>query len=107
RPLVSLIVQDDNPGGFADIRHAYTLFAESKKKSDPTKRGRFNLGEKAVLACLVEGCIVTTSGTVDFCSDGKRRENPRERTEVGSRFEGLIRMTREELEQALREIRWV
>src|SRR4051794_12093065 len=44
-----LSVMDDSPDGFHDLSHAYTLFAESKKKADPEKRGRFNLGEKLVI----------------------------------------------------------
>ena len=47
---VRVTVVDDKPEGFADLTHAYTLFAESAKKTDPTKRGRFNLGEKLVIA---------------------------------------------------------
>src|SRR4030042_4715223 len=45
-----IIVIDDNPNGFKDIRHAYTLFADTYKRGDPTKRGRFNLGEKQVIS---------------------------------------------------------
>lgn len=48
RPLARLVVSDDNPGGFSDLAHAYTLFAESGKKSNTGKRGRFNMGEKVV-----------------------------------------------------------
>lgn len=29
-------VRDDNPEGFKDLRHAYTLYAPSGKKGDPT-----------------------------------------------------------------------
>src|SRR2546430_1753241 len=52
RGIAELSIVDDDPNGFADLTHAYTLFAESNRKSDPTKRGRFNLGEKLVLACF-------------------------------------------------------
>src|SRR5947199_7383214 len=45
-----LTVEDDSPDGFKDLAHAYTLFAPSYKKSDPSKRGRFNFGEKWVIA---------------------------------------------------------
>ena len=45
-----LMVEDDSPNGFADLSHAFTLFADSAKKQDVNKRGRFNLGEKLVLA---------------------------------------------------------
>ena len=107
RPLARLVVEDDSPGGFADLRHAYTLFAETGKRADPEKRGRFTLGEKLALACTVESRVVTTTGTVEFSRNGKRHEHTREKTETGSRFEGLVRMTREEYEQALVEIPWV
>src|SRR5690348_10305169 len=45
-----LIVEDNSPEGFKDLAHAFTLFAESDKKGNAEKRGRFNLGEKLVLA---------------------------------------------------------
>src|SRR5580765_1522266 len=44
RTLTRISVEDDDPEGFKDLRHAFTLFAESLKKGDPEKRGRFNLG---------------------------------------------------------------
>ncbi len=44
RPMAALIVEDDDPEGFQDLTHAFTLFAESHKKGDPEKRGRFNVG---------------------------------------------------------------
>jgi hypothetical protein len=42
------------PGRVRDLSHAFTLFAESVKKGDAEKRGRFNLGEKLVLALCDE-----------------------------------------------------
>ncbi len=45
-----ITVIDDDPDGFADLRDAYTLFAESRKTANAAQRGRFNLGEKLVLA---------------------------------------------------------
>ena len=44
--LYTLTVVDDSPDGFVDLKEAWTLFAPSRKIDDPTKRGRFNLGEK-------------------------------------------------------------
>jgi hypothetical protein len=55
--MARLTVEDDNPNGFADLSHAFTLFAESEKKADTGKRGRFNLGEKLVLALCDEAEI--------------------------------------------------
>jgi hypothetical protein len=95
RPLVELVVTDDDPEGFADIRHAFTLFAESTKKGDVEKRGRFNLGEKLVLAVCEEARIITTTGGVGFGPEG--RSSLRTTRERGSEFRGVLRMTRQEM----------
>jgi len=95
----TLSVQDDDPNGFADLSHAFTLFAASAKKSNPTKRGRFNLGEKLVLALCEEAEIRTVSGTVRFDKKGRRRL--RKGTDRGSQFIGKLRMTNAELDEAL------
>lgn len=93
-----LTVQDDNPEGFSDLTHAFTLFAESAKKGDATKRGRFNLGEKLVLALCVEAKIESTTGGVVFDSQ-KGRHVLRAKTERGSIFTGKLRMTDEEIKR--------
>ena len=95
-----LIVEDDNPDGFSDIRHAYTLFAESGKKNDSGKRGRFNLGEKLVLALCTEAEICTVGTTVRFKENGDREivENDRE---SGSIFMATVKMTKGEREECI------
>jgi hypothetical protein len=98
-PLCKIIVEDDNPEGFKDLTHAWTLFAESEKKSDPEKRGRFNLGEKLVLAICESAEIVSTKGNVRFDKDG--RHVGRQRLEKGSIFLGHVKMTRSELKDIL------
>src|SRR5690606_18608660 len=107
RPAARLVVSDDNPLGFADLRHAFTLFAESAKKANPEQRGRFNRGEKLVLALCREAEIRTTTGTIQFSPDGRRRENGRRRTARGSVFEATIDMTQVEFDQCLLEARWL
>lgn len=99
RPRVWMRVTDDDPDGFKDLRHAYTAFAESEKKSDPTKRGRFNLGEKLVLAVCESAEIISTKGSVTFDEQG--RHTGRRKREAGTLFEGLVKMTREDLETVL------
>ena len=95
RPLADLTVEDDSPEGFRDLTHAYTLFAESYKRSNPEARGQFNLGEKMVLAVCESASISTTKGTVVFEPTG-RTEKPRQKRDRGSVFQGRIKMTREE-----------
>jgi len=105
KPRVWITVADDAPEGFADLRHAWTVFAESSRKGNAEKRGRFNLGEKLVLALCEEASIETTTGGVLF--DGRGRTLTRSKRERGSEFSGLARMTREELEEIRSELRKV
>lgn len=42
----TLRVTDDSPDGWHDLSHSYTMFAESCKRSNPEKRGRFKDGEE-------------------------------------------------------------
>jgi hypothetical protein len=102
-PFVRLVVDDDDPDGFHDLAHAYTLFAESIKKDNPELRGRFNLGEKLVIALCRDAEIETTKGTVRFTNDG--RVMSRARRTRGSRFTGALRMTSAELDEATRVVR--
>lgn len=103
RSLSELWVEDDNPEGFKDLTHAYTMFAESDKKDDPTKRGRFNLGEKLVLACCERAEIITTKGCIVF--EGDQRTQVRTKREKGSIFRGFVKMTRTEHESVVNAVR--
>lgn len=94
-----LIVEDNSPNGFSDLAHAYTLFKESDKKTDPTKRGRFDVGEKLVLALCDCARICTTRGTLLFDQAG-RRELP-EKRDQGSLIRCVVQMTKVEMEETL------
>lgn len=101
---VRLVVTDDSPKGFSDLRHAFTLFAPSAKKGDPSLRGRFNFGEKLVLAICDRATVTSTTGQVAFESDGTRKRT-RARTKSGTIFEATVRMTRGEMDEALIQAR--
>jgi len=92
-----LIVKDDDPEGFKNLSDAFTLFANSYKKNDPTKRGRFNLGEKLVLAFCDDAEIITTSGSVVFAKNGQRKAG-RKKTEAGSIFSATVAINKTEYE---------
>lgn len=100
---VKLVVIDDDPNGFEDLAHAFTLFAESNKKDDPTKRGRFNIGEKLVLACCEEAQVLTTSGGVRFTKNGLRK-TLRKKTEKGSEFSAVIKMTKSQYDEVCESV---
>ena len=101
KPQAIVRVEDDAPEGFHDLTHAWTLFAESKKKGDPTQRGRFNLGEKLILSLCVEASITTTTGRVRFDKSGKRIVSGLVTTGSGSVFEATVRLTRAQVEEAV------
>jgi hypothetical protein len=97
--VADLTVEDDAPEGFRDLTHAYTLFAPSAKRATPGQRGQFNLGEKLVLAVCEQAGITTTKGTVLFDPEQGRTENPDQKRERGSVFQGCLRMTEGEYGQ--------
>ena len=100
RAAVTFHVFDDDPDGFKDLSHAYTLFAPSEKKGQADKRGRYNLGEKLVLAACSSASISTTTGTIHFQQEGKKlfRTHSKKKRAFGSVFEAVIPMTRALLE---------
>jgi hypothetical protein len=100
RGRVILTVVDDAPDGFKDLSHAYTLFAPSSKKSDETKRGRFNMGEKLVIALADTFEVRTTTGGVRIDVRNNTRTTLRVKRDRGSSVSAVLRMTREEMEEA-------
>lgn len=101
-PYATLTVEDDDPRGFEDLSHAFTLFADSAKKRNPEQRGRFNIGEKLVLALCREAEIISTTGGVRFDAHGRHRL--RRRLPRGSRFSGCLQINHAELEDCLSTI---
>lgn len=101
--LARIIVEDNDPNGFRDVSHAYTMFADSLRRNDPATRGRFNLGEKLVLAIAEEATILTT--TAGFRFEGQQRHTVRSRTLYGSRVDITIKATRAQVAQILEAAR--
>jgi len=102
-----IVITDDDPDGFADLTHSFTLFAESGKKVDPTLRGRFNMGEKQVIAyCIETGGeveIITTSGGYHF-SKAKGRTKLRRTTNKGSQITCTFRASKPTLTTMIESI---
>lgn len=93
-------IVDDSPDGFRDLRDAYTLFKHTSKRSDSSKRGRFNFGEKQVLCLADEASIITTKGSV-FFSPELGRYTGRKKTQYGSVIDFKIKMTKSEFEECI------
>jgi hypothetical protein len=97
-----LRVTDNSPTGWADLSHSHTMFAESVKKGKSEKRGRFNAGEKDVLALAIEAKLTTVKGQVLFNEDGTRTDGTETR-QVGSEFIAKFEITPEEYEHICRQ----
>lgn len=105
KPFCEITVKDDHPDGFLDLKNAFTLFADNEKRSNPVQRGRFNLGEKLVLSLCESAVIRSTTGTIHFEKNGRRKS--KEKTTKGTEFSGIVRITRDEIEAAIKTTRSV
>lgn len=101
RGLAELRVVDDSPDGFADLTDAWTFFKPSKKASDADKRGRYNTGEKNVLAWCKSATITSTRGKVSFVEDGTRKFSARTKRDAGTEFAALVMYTKAEVAETL------
>jgi hypothetical protein len=90
------------PPGFRNLSDAFTLFAESHKKTNAEQRGAFNAGEKFVLAFCDQASVISTTGGIVFDERGRRRT--RLRTEKGSEFSGVLRLSVEEWEHICKAV---
>lgn len=101
--FVRLEVKDDDPNGFADLSHAFTLYAESTKKGNAELRGRFNCGDKVVLARCTSAELTSTKGTLRF--DEKGRHRLRRKSLTGSSFVAVMKMSADEYAACLAGVR--
>jgi hypothetical protein len=99
----SLRVTDDSPTGWINLQHAYTMYAESSKANDPTKRGRFNEGEKAVICLAIECSVTTMNGQV--CFDQHHRWAGDKKRKRGSEFYMKFELTSKEYADICRKSR--
>jgi len=104
RGAAVIVVRDNSPEGFKSLTDAFTLFAATLKRENVKQRGRFNLGEKQVLALCKQAVIETTKGTVIFNSDGTR-EIRRKASSSGSSVSLNVAVSREEYEKMLDEVK--
>lgn len=95
--MVVIEIEDDNPAGFQDLSDAFTLFKTTTKRSNPSQRGRFNIGEKQVLSMCERAEIATTKGTVIF--DKKGRRIKRVKRESGSKISVWLKMAKRDFEE--------
>lgn len=88
----------DNGPGFSDLSHAWTLYAPTKKQSNPSVRGRFNFGEKSIICLASSALIETTSGSVHF-AQGRRSVLKLAKRDCGTKVVLHLPWNREQVEE--------
>lgn len=104
QPYAVLEVEDWGEG-FADPKDAFTMFGRSRRAGDAFKRGRFDLGEKLVLAVCRTAEIRTVGWALRFEGDEKPRRIAHTPRSEGTLFRGEVRMTRDEYEACCDQVR--
>lgn len=105
KPFVEIVVKDNSAEGWSDLADAFTLFSKSRRSADAEKRGRFCFGEKMVLSLCTTARISTMQGSLVFDKSGRTRVQ--KKTDVGTEFSGVMRMTREEFDSVCDEVQYL
>ena len=95
----TLVVEDDSPDGWRSLESAFTMFRPSYKKDDPTKRGRYEVGDKLSFAVCREVLIETMNGTVHLLPGDLRIERPRRKRSCGTKITCTLTLTKAEYEE--------
>ncbi len=103
RRQVWIVVEDDGQG-FQSLEDAYTLFRTTPKRGQANVAGRFNLGEKELMAAAVSGSIATTSGTVTFMEQDRQVDKKR-RLDQGTMVSAVLKAKVKEIFQAEQMLR--
>ena len=99
----TIMVEDDSPVGFRDLKDSYTLFKHTYKRKNPEKRGRFNVGEKQAFSICESARVETTKGTIIFDKKGRRKSS--KKTEKGTRVIVEVKSNKKEYEEMLSVIK--
>lgn len=90
-PFVEFTCEDDGEG-FTDIRLAYTFYANTDRRTNPRKRGRFTVGEKSFLSICEEGMIETGDKRVTFDDKKGRHTGSLRNPRVGCLVRALVKL---------------
>ena len=104
RPLETFVVVEDDGPGFTNPSDSYTLLGDTRKRGDPKKRGRFNMGEKEIISVALDAVIETVGYTIEFPRIGGRAISPNDRKK-GTRIELTMPWTSDETEPLIERLR--
>jgi hypothetical protein len=100
---VYLTVADDG-AGFADERDIWTFFGTTSKRSAAGVSGRFNAGDKQLLALGRSGVVKTNKTTVEFANSERKVTRHRESVVDGTIVEVLMPWSLDDLKSVREQI---
>ena len=98
-----LSVYDDG-NGFKDIVDAWTLMKHTDKRLDPEMRGRFNIGEKEILAVAQSAKITTAGKIISFPAIGGRQVTKSPKPVKGTLVEAWLPWGSAQVREAMRRL---
>ena len=103
----AVLTVTDNGAGFDEVSDVWTFFRTTAKRSTADVSGRFNAGEKQLLAVATEAEILTGRHTVTF-KDGKRKHVAHKTAKhAGTKVTVLLRWNFADYETALLQLKSV
>lgn len=102
RGRVKVTVKDDGDG-FVDYKDIFTMYAKSYKRTDVTKRGRYNLGEKQFFVLAEVGLARTGKTQVVFSKEG-RKIQWLDKKYKGTLVEGIFSWNSEDAEEVVTKL---
>jgi hypothetical protein len=97
---------EDDGEGFSDIKLAYTFFADTDRRADPTKRGRFTVGEKNVLVMTSKAAIESRNKRLAFDKKGRHLGTLR-KPRQGTLVKVLLHMSLDDEQSVLERLKQV
>ena len=94
----------DDGSGFKDVADAWTLMKHTDKRMDPEVRGRFNIGEKEILAVARSARITTANTIILFPAGGGRRVKKSPKPTVGTLVETWLPWGSAQVRDVLRRL---
>lgn len=101
-----LTVEDDG-AGFSNVADVWTFFRSTDKRESTSVSGRFNAGEKQLLAMAIEATVLTNNNKVVF-KDGQRKHTQHKKPQhEGTKITASFPWTHTEFDIAVEQLRTV
>jgi len=100
----AILTVTDDGAGFAEISDTWTFFRSTAKRSSSTVSGRFNAGEKQLIALADEAEIISGSHTVKFAKGSHKHTKHKTEQISGTRITVSLKWNAATFQKALEQL---